>query len=784
MIRLLYNLLITLLTPLAFPYWIVRSLAKGHSWRSLGEAVGSLPVQTSTTDGDPIWFHAVSVGEVQSSLPLLQRLRDAQPTVPIVVSTGTATGRKMAEDQIAGLVDFIFRAPLDLPWCVSRVFRRLQPRLLLIAETELWPNYFFQASSLGIPVVIVNGRISDRAAPSYRRWRLLFGPVLRCARLILAQSETDRARFVAAGAAPSTTRVGGNLKYDIDIAQGRSKLPVDLDSALSQSDRRLLFIAGSTREGEEEMLVPALRALAETVPDLLAVVAPRHPHRFDEAAKALAAADLPVCRRSRLASVPISRDAAVLVLDSLGELAALYKRADLVFVGGSLNGWGGHNVLEAVIHEKAVVVGPHMQNFRDIASDLLGVGGLVQVQDIEELPETLLGLAADPSRRRKIGAAGKDLLDRKRGAADRAAREAARLYGSSLPTHAPSLTARFGLAVPTAAWAAVARVRRWAYGRGLLTARRLAPPIVSVGNLTAGGTGKTPMVAWLVERLAERGFPAAVLTRGYGRDESHRTQLVLAGEEVDPRLCGDEPAMLAIRFAESAPSTLVAVGADRHAAGRMVADRADSEYLILDDGFQHMQLQRSLDIVLLDSRRPFGNGYTLPLGRLREPVSSLRDADIVMITRSSAGHEYTALYDAIREANPGAKIFRSRTVAKDLVEVGTGRVHQVGDLMGQRVACFCGIGNASAFFRQGRGLGYDIVLERAYRDHHRYSHRDLEELARSAEAAGAEALLTTSKDVMNLGKAALPIPAHALRIDLEVDADEELLDEILALRKA
>jgi len=185
-----------------------------------------------------------------------------------------------------------------------------------------------------------------------------------------------------------------------------------------------------------------------------------------------------------------------------------------------------------------------MQNFRDIASDLLGVGGLVQVQDIEELPETLLGLAADPSRRRKIGAAGKDLLDRKRGAADRAAREAARLYGSSLPTHAPSLTARFGLAVPTAAWAAVARVRRWAYGRGLLTARRLAPPIVSVGNLTAGGTGKTPMVAWLVERLAERGFPAAVLTRGYGRDESHRTQLVLAGEEVDPRLCGDEPAML------------------------------------------------------------------------------------------------------------------------------------------------------------------------------------------------------------------------------------------------
>ena len=782
MIRLLYNLLITLLTPLAFPYWIVRSLAKGHSWSSLGEALGFLPAQTSTTAADPIWFHAVSVGEVQSSLPLLQSLRDAQPSVPIVVSTGTATGRKLAEGQLAGLVEFVFRAPLDLPWCVSRVFRRLQPRLLLVSETELWPNYFFQAKSLGIPAVIVNGRISDRAAPSYRRSRLLFGPVLRCARLILAQSETDRARFIAAGATPSTARVGGNLKYDIDIAAGRRDLPVDLESALGQSNRRLLFIAGSTREGEEEMLVPTLRALAEAVPDLLAVVAPRHPHRFDEATAVLQATDLPVYRRSRLDTDPIAHDATVLVLDSLGELAALYERADLVFVGGSLNGWGGHNVLEAVIHEKAVVVGPHMQNFRDIASDLLRVGGLVQVQDAEELRETILSLAADPSRRLRIGAAGKELSKRKRGASDMAVDEATRLYHSALPTHAPSLTARLGLALPTAAWAAVARVRRWAYGRGLLTAQRLALPTVSVGNLTVGGTGKTPMVAWLVERLAERGFPAAVLTRGYGRDESHRTRLVRAGETVDPRLCGDEPAMLARRFAETAPSTFVAVGADRHEAGRMIADRADPEYLILDDGFQHMQLQRSLNIVLLDSRRPFGNGYTLPLGRLREPVSSLRDADIVLITRSRAGHEHTALYEAVREASPGAKIFRSRTVAKDLVEAGTGKADRIDSLAGKRVACFCGIGNASAFFRQGRELGCEVVLERAYRDHHRYSHRDLEELARSAEAAGAEALLTTSKDVMNLGEAALPIPTYALRIDLEVDAAEELLEVVLSLR--
>lgn len=782
MIRLLYNLLITLLTPLAIPYWIVRSLRKGHSWSSLGEALGSLTVPTSTTASDPIWFHAVSVGEVQSSLPLLRRLRDALPTVPIVVSTGTATGRKLAEGQLAGIADLVFRAPLDLPWCVSRMFRNLQPRLLLVAETELWPNYFFEAKNRGIPAVIVNGRISDRAAPRYRRFRFLFGPVLRCANLVLAQSKTDRARFIATGASPDSTRVGGNLKYDIDVAAGQKDLPPDLESVLDQASPELLFIAGSTREGEEEMLVETLRALMEVTPRLLAIVAPRHPHRFDEAAAVLQAADLPVYRRSRLGEIPISHEAAILVLDSLGELAALYQRADLVFVGGSLNGWGGHNVLEAIAHGKAVVVGRYMQNFRGVTSDLLAVGGLIQVQDTDELRTTILSLAADPSRRRSIAAAGKDLADRKRGAADHAVREATRLYLNALPIHRPSLAARACLGLPATAWSAVASARRWAYGRGLLTSRRLNPPTLSVGNLTAGGTGKTPMVAWLVERLAERGYPAAVLTRGYGRDESHRSRLLIAGEEVEPRLCGDEPAMLLSRFAESAPSTLIAVGADRHTSGRMVADKADPEFLLLDDGFQHMQLQRSLDIVLLDSRRPFGNGYTLPLGHLREPRSSLKDAHIVIVTRSPEGYHHPALQEAVWRVNPDARVFRSRTVAKDLLEVGTGTARPIDSLAGKRIALFCGIGNPSSFFRQIRKLEYDVVLERAYRDHHRYSRRDIEELARSAEATGADAFVTTAKDVMNLGDAKLPIPTFALRIDLEIDDAEELLEAVLALR--
>ncbi len=783
MIRLSYNLLITLLTPLAIPFWIVRSLARGHSWSSLGEALGRLQAPASLTDADPIWFHAVSVGEVQSSVSLLRRLRAAEPAVPVVVSTGTATGRKLAEQQLSGIADFVFRAPLDLPWCVARVFRKLQPRLLLITETELWPNYFFQAARRSIPAVIVNGRISDRAAARYSRFRFLFAPVLRCAELVLAQSETDRARFIAAGASPLTTRVGGNLKYDIDLSAARNQLPEDLELELGQANPDLLFLAGSTREGEEEMLAPTLRALLEATPRTLAIVAPRHPHRFAEAVAALQAAGLPVYRRSCLREVPITRPSAVLVLDSLGELAALYKRADLVFVGGSLNGWGGHNVLEAVIHGKAVVVGPHMQNFRGIAADLLGVTGLVQVRDPDELRKTVLELASAPSRRSEIGQAGKQLANRRRGAADRAVEEAARVYRSALPMHPPALVARVGLALPAAAWSAIARLRRRAYGRGWLPSKRLSRPTISVGNLTAGGTGKTPLVAWLAERLAERGHASAILTRGYGRDENRRERLVLAGQEADARLCGDEPAMLARRLANSAPGTVVAIGADRHKAGLMAIGRAAPAFLILDDGFQHMQLQRSLNIVLLDGRRPFGNGRPLPLGRLREPVSSLRDADIVVITRSPGRCHHAGLRAALGKANPNARIFRSRTVAKGLYDIATGRASRIDSLLDKRVALFCGIGNPPSFFRQARALGFQVVLQRAYRDHHRYAARDLRKLLQAAEACEAEVLLTTAKDAMNLGRSRLPIPAYALHIDLEIDGDEELLEAVLALRK-
>lgn len=780
MVRFCYNLLLTLLAPVAIPLWIVRSLAKGHSWGSLLEALGKVPPPKDTTAQPPIWFHAVSVGEVQSSLPLLRQIRLNLPGVPIYVSTGTPTGRRLADSTLSGIAEATFRAPLELRWCVARVFRRLRPQLLVVAETELWPNYFFEARRRGVPTIIANGRMSDRSAPRYRALRFFFRHVLACADLVLTQSEADRERFVAAGSVSESILASGNLKYDFNSSESGLALPEDLCAWLDHATPDLLMIAGSTREGEESMLAPALRSLAERESGLLAVVAPRHPARFDEAARALAATGLPVVRRSSLNTAAAPQLPMVLLLDTLGELAALYRDADLVFVGGSLNGWGGHNVLEPVLFGKPVVVGPAMQNFRGITNDLLQADGLVQVPDPHALARKLVELASDAPQRESIGGKGKERAESLRGASERTANQVATFYAAALTRQPPSALAALTLGPISLLWSFFGELRRSAHAKGLLTSRRLSLPVISVGNLTVGGTGKTPAVAWLVERLAERGLASAVLTRGYRRTSRDRVSLHSASSSADPSAMGDEPAMLSRHFVAAAPNTIFAISADRYRAGRAVESKNAIHFLVLDDGFQHLRLQRSLNIVLVDCSNPFGNGFCLPLGRLREPVESLRHADIALLTRALPGSTHARLCARIREINPGVRIFRSRMTTRGLIDLDTGDPADLGSLRGERVGVFCGIGNPSAFHRQVSETGAEIVFTRDFKDHYRYAQSDLDSLSEAVVAADASALVTTAKDAMNLCGLTLPMRLYVLEIELTVDDPERLLELVLA----
>lgn len=770
---------------MAVPYWAVRSLVKGHSWTSLGEALGRIALPRGTTRDPPIWFHAASVGEVQSSLPLLRNLRDRMPTVPIYVSTGTPAGRKLAEERLTSVANAVFRAPVDLPWCVSSVFSKLSPRLLIVSETEIWPNLFFQAKRFGASTMIVNGRMSDRSAPKYRKLRFAFQGVLGCVNTILAQSNVDRDRFVDAGACPSATRVGGNLKYDFNPKQALPEPPGDLREFMDIAKPGFVLVAGSTREGEEAALVSALRRVVARVGRALIVVAPRHPQRSDQAEIALRGLGLPIFRRTRLPGDGPTELPAVLLVDSVGELASLYRRADLVFVGGSLNGWGGHNVLEPVSFSKPVVVGPFMQNFRDVAAGLRDAGGLVQVRNAAELNDVLPALAGNPDKRAAIGRMGFAFADSQRGATGRATNEATRLYRRAIPRVPPATVRYTALGLPSVLWSGVARARRSGYASGLFESRRLTAPVISIGNITAGGTGKTPTVAWLVERLWERGYTAGVLTRGYGRREARRLVLAEASAGADPLELGDEPALLARRFAVTAPRTALAVHPDRHTGGRALASRDGIDVLVMDDGFQHMQLHRTLDVVLLDATTPFDNGHALPLGRLREPVASLAHADAVLLTRCDPGFDDEYVREVVRNANPDTPVFRSRMVAATLADLGTGRSASLGSLTGMNVGAFCGVGNPDSFFREIRRQGCKTVFERLFRDHHRYTARDRQTLRQLATRCGADLLVTTEKDGLNLGEASeLGLPVLALHIDLQVEDRERFLALLLASLEA
>lgn len=782
MARFCYNLLLTLLAPVAIPLWIVRSLAKGHSWGSLLEALGKVPLPKDTTAQPPIWFHAVSVGEVQASLPLLRQIRLRLPDAPIYVSTGTPTGRRLAESTLSDIAEGVFQAPLELRWCVARVFQRLRPQLLIVAETELWPNYFFEARRRGVPTIIANGRISDRSAPRYRALSFFFRHVLACTDLVLAQSEADRQRFLEAGALSEYVLTSGNLKYDFDPSELGQAVPPDLREWLDQAAPSLLLIAGSTREGEEAMLAPALRGLADRERGLLAVVAPRHPQRFEEAARDLAASGLPVVRRSSLKTSETADLPMVLLLDSLGELAAVYRHADLVLVGGSLNGWGGHNVLEPVLFGRPVIVGPAMQNFRGITNDLLQVGGLVQVQDPQALARELVDLAADAPQRELIGCKGKERAESLRGASERTAAKAAKFYAAAMTRQPPTSLAAAVLGPLSVLWSVLARLRRSAHDAGLLASRQLSLPVISVGNLTVGGTGKTPAVAWLVERLAERGLASAVLSRGYRRKSRTSVSLHTASESADPLLMGDEPAMLARRFVTAAPNTIFAVGADRYSTGQEVERQNGIHFLVLDDGFQHLRLRRSLNIVLVDCTNPFGNGFCLPLGRLREPVESLRCADIALLTRTHPGSTHDRLRERLLEINPWIQIFRSRMTTRSLIDASTEDPADLESLRGKRVGVFCGIGNPASFHRQVSDTGAEIVFTRDFNDHYRYAQSDLDSLSRAASASDASALVTTAKDAMNLNGLTLPMRLYVLEIELTVDDPERLLELVLDQR--
>jgi len=357
------------------------------------------------------WLHAVSVGEAIAAEPLVDGLRRLYPELPLVVTTVTDTGARVVRERYAGLAAHRF-LPFDLPWTARRFVDALNPIFLVCMETELWPNLLRTLAARGVPVMIANGRISDRSFRRYLVVRRFMREVLRGVRVFAMQSGEDARRIIALGADPERVVVTGNIKTE-PISEGPGV--ADLWRRLLGLDAgRPVWIAGSTHHGEEEAILEAHARALTTNPGLALVLAPRHPERAAEVLALVQARGWPVVRRSEL---PRPRDqSAVVVLDTIGELAALYAVADVVFVGGSLVPSGGHNMLEAALRRKPVLFGPHTTNFREAAALLESAGAGLVVRDADELGRALAGLLADPERRAALGEAGREAVLSRQGA--------------------------------------------------------------------------------------------------------------------------------------------------------------------------------------------------------------------------------------------------------------------------------------------------------------------------------------------------------------------------------
>ena len=739
----IYRLLQAIGGPFLLLYLLARVWRDGRYRHRLSERFGFLPIQATQRGG--VWLHAVSVGEVLSAVAVLKQLRQQLPGTPLYVSVTTVAGRALADERLRDLADGIFFAPIDYCFAVRRALRALDPLALVVLETEIWPNLWNETRRRGAGLVVINGRISDKAWPKYLRWRWAFGAVLRLPNRIYAQSAQDAERYRLLGA--QAVEPAGNLKYDIEVPAPQAEVA----AWIRAQGAAKIFVAASTMPAvtaedrdEDEIVLAAFRTAAREFPKLLLVLAPRRPERFGRTAELLRREGVQFVRRSALGALALP---GVLLLDSMGELAGLFELADAVFVGGSLVHWGGHNVLEPAASGRPILVGPHMQNFAAIFAEFREAQALLVVEKPEELGAAIVTVLREPGL---MGENARQAAARHRGATAGAVQAIIAVMDASVTRE----TGRRWLTPFCWLWHAGVAVDRWRRSPG----KAVGAPVISIGNLTLGGTGKTPVVDWLARNLTG----SAILTRGYRR-ESTEDLVLTPGAPATVQQTGDE-AQVYLRSG----AAVVGIGADRCRVAGQVLSRHPPQRFLLDDGFQHWPIRRGLDVVLVDVTDPFGGGHLLPRGRLREPVGALGRAGLILLTRTEKGRSYSGLTAQIRAVNALAPVRRVR-----MVPVGWMRGDVAAQLPEGPLAAVCGLANPGAFAATLRDLGIRPARFTAFPDHHAHSRA---EVAQAGQ--GMAGVVTTEKDWAKLAGLALEVPVFWLKIDVQVDEAAGVLESV------
>ncbi len=418
---LIYNIVVLFILPLAIAFLAIQLIIYRRYRESVIPRLGFLPhALKKSCQQDPVfWIHAVSVGEVMVAVPLVKRLRQSYPQGRLLVSTVTQTGQATAFQKILE-ADQIFYFPYDLPWIVGRVIRKMKPSVFIFLETEIWPNFLFALAHEGIPAVMVNGRLSSGSYKGYSLLLPFFRKVLETVNLFSVQTDLDRQRLIALGVDSRKVVKTGNMKYDQAIVSS-SEDSEDIKKGLKLSTSCHLIVAGSTHEGEEEVMIACYQKLVQSYPGTRLMLAPRHLDRLERIEGFIHRQGFMPVRKTKMESAAFSvlPSDAIILLDTLGELQCLYSIASLVFVGGSLVPIGGHNVLEPAACAKPILFGPHMENFKEIAQYLVEQQAACQVPNVDQLFERMVWLTENPTQAAVMGRKAREVVLEQQGVVEK-----------------------------------------------------------------------------------------------------------------------------------------------------------------------------------------------------------------------------------------------------------------------------------------------------------------------------------------------------------------------------
>jgi tetraacyldisaccharide 4'-kinase len=810
--QLLYNIAAILIVIMIIPMFMVRAVREKGFVERIRQSLGFLPKHAldKTAKKNCIWVHAASVGEIVAASPLIKEFHKEFPQSPILVSVVTNSGYEMA-NRIIKDADSIIYFPLDLPWLSAHILHKVQPRVFMPVETELWPNFLKAARHMHIPVMMVNGRISDKSVTRYRHLHSLLDDMIGTVTKFAMQSSIDAEYIVRLGANPDLVTVTGNTKFDQTYTAVSPEEKQSMIAEMGLAENEGIFLAGSTHKGEEEYVLHAFDAIREKFPRARLVIAPRDVLRTDEIISICRQHGVQAVRRTHLQKHPAAGHD-VVILDTIGELGRVYSIGDVIYVGGSLIPHGGHNILEPAAHGKAIIVGTNMFNFKDTHVLFSKRDACITVGSGEELAQQALGLFEDVSRRHRMEQETLAIVRENKGASRKTAVllhemldaveqngrikatekvENFQTYFFQLvhgqETHGIFLTIIIAiLYVFSFIYGHLVNVKLAGYKVGVFKRKKLGCYVISLGNITVGGTGKTPTAQRLARDIRDMGYRVVILNRGYRAKWKGDVGIVSDGKtlQMDAAQAGDEAFMLAKHL----PNVPVLIGPERAVTGQYAIDHFGAEVAILDDGYQHWQLERDMDIVLIDAVNVFGNNYMLPRGTLREPISHMERADVCLLTKvdQAAPGSNRYIRDTIEKYNDHALIVESIHQPRCFIELADWYEDMaapgidISEMKGRRVMAVSAIGNPASFEQTLSDIGAVIIESLRFPDHHDYTPEEMADVVDQALRQGAEAIVITEKDAVKVPdvpreimKAESPVPIYVVSVEVTFQSGDK-----------